>query len=62
LTKLQLLSWNLPNPLEQQERLERELMGAADVKRPVTNKILTLVEEEIEPIRDDTLSAVIHAM
>ena len=47
-THLQLISWNLPNPLEHEQMLETELKQAEDVPKTPGNKILNLVEEEIE--------------
>jgi transposase InsO family protein len=60
MTRLQLLSWNLPNPIDQQQRLEQYIKSVKENRPPVVpqNKILSLADDdEIEPIKDNTLSA-----
>ena len=64
ITNLKLLTWNFPNPMKQQNILQREIDAANGVvlqaNTPQSDKIKELVDEEIEwvPIKDNTLSTV----
>ncbi len=58
MTKLQLVTINLPDPLKHRLVLEREICDENGEPYPAGNNISNLIEEEIEPHRDDMLTAI----